>query len=379
MTDVVIAGAGPAGRALAAACAAEGLHTVLVDPAPHAPWRATYALWRDELPELPAEAIAAAPSRATAIGSTSHAIPREYLVVHNAGLRRWLTDPRVEVRTGRVEEAVGGRLGSTVLLAGGRRLATGVVVDAGGARRVLSGGPAPGARAEQTAFGVVLPAAEAARLVPDAGETALFMDWRAAGVTEPSFLYAIPLGEDRVLVEETSLARKPGLGLDVLAGRLRARLAAAGVAEGTRRERVRIPLDLPVARPPGVVPFGVAAGMVHPATGYSLATSVGLAPSVAAAIAEGLRTGPRAATAAARHEIWPPAALAVHRLRKHGLRALRGMPAPAVPEFFELFFGLPAELQRAFTSGRTDPAGTTAAMSELFRRAPWRLRRRLVW
>jgi lycopene beta-cyclase len=53
------------------------------------------------------------------------------------------------------------------------------------------------------------------------------------------------------------------------------------------------------------------------------------------------------------------------------------MPAEAVPEFFDLFFDLPTELQRAFTSGRTDVAGTTAYMATLFRTAPWRLRARL--
>jgi hypothetical protein len=38
--------------------------------------------------------------------------------------------------------------------------------------------PPRGAHAEQTAVGIVLGTTDAERLVPDAGDTALFMDWR---------------------------------------------------------------------------------------------------------------------------------------------------------------------------------------------------------
>ncbi|SFQ49762.1 lycopene beta-cyclase [Amycolatopsis arida] len=379
MSDVVVAGSGPAGWAVAAACAREGLHTVLVDPAPDRHWPATYALWRDELPELPATAVAAAPRRVLAAGTTLAPVARDYLIVDNAGLRAWLTDDRVDVVTGAVRAAHHGPRGATVVLADGRRLATGVVVDATGARRVLTGGPPRGPCTEQTAFGVVLPAADAAALLPDPAGTALFMDWRApAPAADPGFCYVIPLGRDRVLVEETSLARRPGLGLDVLATRLRSRLAAAGITARGTEERVRIPLDLPLPRPDRTVPFGVAAGLVHPATGYSVATSLRLAPLVAAAVAGGLGRGPRAAARAAWHELWPPGALAVHALRRHGLRALRALPPELVPAFFDAFFALPVERQRAFTSERTNPRLVAAAMAALFRPVPWRLRAALT-
>jgi len=81
---------------------------------------------------------------------------------------------------------------------------------------------------------------------------------------------------------------------------------------------------------------------------------------------------------AARHVIWSPAAVVVHGLRRHGLRALLALPPDQVPEFFDLFFGLPAELRRAYLSGRDDVAGTTRAMAALFHAAPWRLRHRFA-
>jgi lycopene beta-cyclase len=377
VVDVLIAGAGPAGWALAGACARLGLDTALADPAPDAPWQATYGLWADEAPDLPASAVAAAPARTLAIAVSEYVIPRQYLVIDNNGLRDAFADNRVEVVTGQVDQVVSGKLGTTVVFDGGRRMAAGVVVDASGAGRALSGGPAKRTTAEQHAVGVVLDVADAERLVPDAGHTALFMDWRRPA-PDPTFLYALPLGGGRVLVEETSLARRPGLGHDVLAARLKARFAGAGIRSGGRTERVRIPLDLPVPRNSAIVPFGVTAGLVHPATGYSLAGSLRLAPLVAKAVADGLAQGPSAASGAARRALWGPRARAVHTLRKRGLNALLGMSCSELPEFFELFFALPVERQRAFTSGREDLTGTAVTMAEIFRRSPGKLRKHLI-
>ncbi len=363
---MVIAGGGPAGRALARACARRGLATVLIDPAPDRRWRATYGLWADEAPSLPTSVVACAPSTTLAFGTGPHVLDRQYLVVDNAGLRDWLSGG-YEVVPGEVSGVEHGRFGSSVRLSDGRVLAAGLYFDASGARP-------KGDRYEQTAFGVVLPAEDAPRLVDDPG-TAVFMDWRGS---DQDFLYVLPLGDGTVLVEETSLARKPGLPLDVLAARLRTRLSAAGLRSRGREERVRIVLDTPVPRRGRTVPFGAAAGLVHPATGYSLATSVRLADPVAAAVGQAWDRGPAEAASAAHRALWPSSARAVHGLRRHGLRALCGMPPELVPVFFDLFFTLPTGLQRAFTGGRDDVSGTAEAMSTLFRMAPRRVRKHLI-
>jgi lycopene beta-cyclase len=151
-----------------------------------------------------------------------------------------------------------------------------------------------------------------------------------------------------------------------------------GLSPDGRQERVRIPLDLPRVRGGRVVPFGVAAGLVHPATGYSLATSLRLAPLVAEALAEGLEHGPPEAAKAAYRQIWTSRARAVHSLRGHGLRALQSMPPAALPQFFELFFALPEDRQRVFTSAREDLPGMAAMMVEIFQYASWDLRVRLI-
>lgn len=361
-----MAGSGPAGWAIADRCARLGLRTTLVAPAPHRPWRQTYGLWFDQAAGLP---LAATATNVAAIATGRHRIERGYGVLDNTAALTALTHPDVEVRTDRLAGVAHGRLGCTVTLTGGGRLAAAVLVDATGAR-------ATGARAEQTAVGVVVSAADAEPVL--GGADALFMDWRHPGGDWPTFLYAVPVGAGRVLLEETSLARRPGLPVRELSARLLERLTLYGIDADGPVERVRFPLDAARPRFDGTVAFGARGGLTHPATGYSVGDALTLAPSVASAIAEGLAHGPRAAARAAHRALWPPAARAVHLARRRGLAALLALPPHHVPEFFELFFQLPAPLQRAYLSGRADLGGTTAAMAALFGSAPWSLRARLV-
>ena len=377
--DVVVVGGGPAGRALAGACAARGLRTALVDPAPRRPWRITYGAFAEELPaDLPEYAVAAR-ARGRAVARTAWDLGWEYAVLDVPGLRRHLDAglAGATVLAGRATR----RTGDGIELADGRRLRAHVVVDAGGHRQpLLPGGPAPAA-AEQTAYGVVVDAATAAPVLGP-GE-ALFMDWTPAGpgATDwPTFLYAIPLGGDRVLLEETSLARRPGLPPAQLCTRLLSRLARAGVAPppDAAVERVHFPVDARRHRSPGALGFGAAAPLVHPATGFSVAAALRLAPAVADALAAHLPGDPGGALAAARRVVWPPAARAVHLLRRRGLEALLRMPPEQVPGFFEVFFALPERHRWAYLTGRDDLGATVAAMNALFGRAGWGLRGRLV-
>ncbi|WP_330274128.1 lycopene cyclase family protein [Lentzea sp. NBC_00516] len=313
--DVVVIGGGPAGRALARACAGEGLHTAIVDRHPHRPWTATYGAWADELPaDTP---IKSASTTVRAYAREEHLIQRTYVVLDNAKLHELPDTVQVLQRP----EAARHTFNAT------------------GARK---------GRAEQTAVGTVIES--------DSTETTL-MDWRGNGDT---FLYTVPLGGNRLLVEETCLAGRPAKPLPELRERLHARLAP-----GEEEERVRFPLDAP--RVAGNA-FGAAAGFVHPATGYSVATSLRLAPLVAAAIK---------ANENPKHVIWPIKARIVHAMRMRGLEALLRFGPDETLDFFEVFFRLEPEHQRAYLSGREDVKGTAAAMLALFRTAPGHLRWKL--
>ncbi|MGL4177049.1 MAG: lycopene cyclase family protein [Dermatophilaceae bacterium] len=385
--DVLVVGGGPAGRALAGACARAGLSTALVDPHPDRPFTATYGCWADELPAGLPSSVVAARARGRAIGHRIHELGWEYAVFDVPALRAHLDAGLgpVDVHAARAAGRVGpGR----VALDGGGELAASVVVDAAGRWQALGAGVGAGLgagdrrriAAEQTAFGVVVSARAAEAVVPQGD--ALFMDWRAHHGEGgwPTFLYGIPLCDDRVLLEETSLARRPGLPVAVLRRRLRARLERHGirVPDDAPTETVRFPVDRPRHDTDGVVGFGAAAPLVHPATGFSIGAALGLAQPVADAVATHLGAGPAAAVAAAQRVVWSPPARVVHGLRRIGLEAMLRMPPAEVPGFFDVFFALPERQRWAYLTGRADLTGTTRTMAGLFASSDWRLRRRLV-
>ncbi len=338
MVNVIVVGGGPAGWALAWACARRGHAVTLVTPGHR--WHATYGMWADETPLLPP----GSQWITTTIRGGHHTLPREYAVLDNDSVLAACAHPNIDVVKAR----------ATTMTATEATLTTGetrhgMVFDATGARR---------GDIEQTAYGVI---------VPEPHEP-VFMDWRQPTDGPATFLYAIPLPDGRTLLEETSLARKPGLGFDELRDRLHARL---GDLTGPV-ERVRFPVDVPPPprRDNGAIRFGAAAGLVHPATGFSVADAFRLAPVVADTIGRGQR--------AVRRVIWPWRARLVYRLRMRGLATLLSLTAAEHEEFFDLFFALPVHHQRAYLSGRTDVIGTAAAMAALFRAAPAHLRRKMI-
>ncbi|HUQ59770.1 lycopene cyclase family protein [Lentzea sp.] len=316
MFDVLVIGGGPAGRALARACAQEGLSTAIVDRQPERVWTATYGAWADELPH--GTPIKATSSVVRVYAREEHLIPRTYVVLDNARLHE---------------------LPDTVTVLP-RPVEARYTFNATGARK---------GRAEQTAVGTVIES--------DSTETTL-MDWRNGD----TFLYTVPLGDNRVLVEETCLAGRPATPLGELRRRLHTRLTP-----GAEEERVRFPLDAPKA---DGLAFGASAGFIHPATGYSVATSLNLAPKVAQAVKAG--EDPQ-------RVIWSRKARVVHAMRRRGLEALLRMDTEETRDFFEIFFQLDANHQRAYLSGREDVKGMMAAMLALFGAAPRGLRAKLIF
>lgn len=358
-TEVVIAGAGPAGLAVAAACAAAGLRTVLVAPAVR-PWPQTYGLWADQLADV-LPALGLDPARAADIAidtlvrtaaSGQHYLGRGYARLRNDVIHRALLDRFTahggEVRPGRVI----GLDECRVVLADGDTV-TGVVLDARG-----SSGPGT---AQQRAWGEIVDATAAADLVPSS--TALLMDWTALPGDPPAFLYGLPMDDGRTLLEATSLAARPPEPLPALRARLHRLLTERGMVPLADAERVAIPLDA-MPRRGSAVPVGAAAGLVHPATGYSVAASLRLGPQVAAALAAG--GGPvaaRQAVRSARNRV-------TAGLLQVGLEALLPLNAAETDRFFAAFFGLPPGNWAAYLDVGSAPGDVAAAMTRVFRGLP---------
>ena len=373
--DVLIAGAGPAALAAAAACVGAGLSTVLVAPDPDAAWPNGYAAWVDEIVDPVLADCQAARWSAVEVRfgiGDANPIQRAYQRVDNVALRAALLArcgamPRLPASVRAVAHDTGG---STVDTDDGP-LRAAVFVDATGPQSALVDRTGVATRF-QAAWGELVDTDDLDPAVPR------FMDFTpAAGAhASPSFLYALPLGGSRWLVEETSLVRAPAMPFALLRERLHARLAASGVRVRAVHgvERVRIPMNTPVPSPQRTVAFGAAAAMVHPSTGYSLARSLATAPALAAAIARGLHDSPAAASQAAWDVIWPAARRRQRALHLYGAEVVSGLDQADTAAFFRAFFALPPETVRGWLADELPVERLAVAMARMFPHLPARLR-----
>jgi lycopene beta-cyclase len=226
----------------------------------------------------------------------------------------------------------------------------------------------------QTAYGIVVDE-------PPAGfdrHAVTLMDLRPlpGPGPHPTFCYVVPV-TGGWLVEETVLAARPPVPPDLLRTRLGARIGpdGAAVVDGARAvERVTIAMGgAPPSRRQPIVAFGAAAGYTHPATGFSVATSLRAAPRVAAAIAEGGADAARTWDA-----VWTPSMRWTRRLHDYGLEVLLGLDARQLATFFDAFFDLPVATWAPYLRVDATPQQVSRTMTAVFRRLPWSMRRRLV-
>jgi lycopene beta-cyclase len=366
VTDVLVLGSGPAGLLAARACGLEGLSVVLMSPDPDAPWAPHYGLWDDELLLLPGALTAKRWPGTDVIGDRTHELARGYALIDNARTQAaWRADAEeagVRFERGSAADAP----------------AAGVIVDATGWPPKL----APRGT-EPTVWQVAL----GWRIRTDAhpyGDRMRLMDFTPRGGGRPArdtatFLYAMPFGPDDVFVEETQLIGPP-MDFDELRARMEARLAADGVRvrEIVAEERCVIPMDpgRPTLSPP-IVPFGAAAAMVHPTSGYLLPRSAVAAPRLAAALAAN-RGDPDRAARAAWSAIWSWDDVTRNALQRFAARFLLKLSPEEVRAFFDVFFDCPPWVAKAFLSNVAPARDVAQAMSAVFGAVDWSTRVRMA-
>jgi lycopene beta-cyclase len=362
---------------------------VVVAPDPDAAWTATYAAWIDDLVDLGSvhagltDAVVWAHRWPGVVvhGARRHDVQRPYGLLANDTLRTALaaahTGPRMAASARRVRHHT---WGSRVDLDDGGSVEARLVVDARGSRRQ------PG-DAAQVAYGLVVDAASVADSVrPDLlADPCVLMDWRPVPgretETAPAFLYVLRRPDGTVLVEETSLAGRPPADQRLLRDRLTGRAGLDLTDQAVHVEHVHIPVGVPVPRPHGsLVPFGAAAGYVHPATGYSVAASLRAAPRVADAICRSLvaSSSPDDLAAATWDAVWPTALRRTRALQDFGLAALLRLDASATAAFFDAFFDSAVEDWAPYMRVDADPGEVMRVMRRVFADVPWRVRRSLA-
>ncbi len=376
--DIGILGSGPAALAIAAACARRGASVALISPAPESPWKPNYCLWADELPRAMEDLVEQLwPEVCVATPWGNRVLERPYVKLDTRGLQGFLWDT---LRTGSLcvtsDRATGldHREGETrVHGEDGSISRVRVVIDASGAgsrfiKRVHQRAPA-----FQTAFGLMLRAPDH-RFDPSRMVLMDFGEPSSSASDPPSFLYVLPLGEDRLFVEETSLARRPAMRLDLLRARLESRLAGLGLGECERlsEEHCSIPMGLGLPAPrQALVPFGAAGAMVHPASGYLISRVLRHADPVAESILAGLALDdPALAIASGNATLWPRPQRSVWEIYGFGLETLVSMSATEIARFFDTFFQLPTHAWSGFLSGTLSPSRLAVVMTQLFGSLP---------
>lgn len=368
---VIVAGAGPAGLSLARRLAERGLAVEVHAPNPRAPWSASFGVWKESVEEadLGDSVIARFEKpRVVTPEGRSFDLQQLYLRLDTERLQNHLISKAMEAGVRLVQKTHNQR---TLTSTG-----TSLAVDATGV-----GLAAARFDAYQSAFGLWIDVPTSASLP----HPMTLMDFRGSGMKTPSFLYAMressSEGMDRLFVQETVLASKQPYALSELRSRLHRRLESLGLstAQTVSEERCIIPMgrDLPTSAF-AVLPFGAAAGMVHPATGYQLATCLNLSHQVGEAIFESRRLGTEAAGRAALSTMWPTERRRSWELYRWSASALTEMNQREMGDFSEAFFSVSTDSWFGFMQGTLSPNQILRVLARVFLHGSTRLKLRLL-
>lgn len=244
-------------------------------------------------------------------------------------------------RTGTQVEAL---LPDAVILAGGERIAARGVIDARGPAGAASGLTLGWQKFVGIEFAAASPEPDCATV----------MDATVVQLDGYRFVYVLPLGPARVLVEDTYYSDTPALDEEAVAGRVRALAAERGLlGDELRRERGVLPILLggdperfwPASDP--IPRLGLRGGFFQPTTGYSL----GLALQTALDLAD--QPGPLDTAALAR---WSRGRFLAHWQRGRFYRMINRMMFHAGrPDqrwrVLQHFYRLPPDLIARFYAG----------------------------
>ncbi|KAK9805848.1 hypothetical protein WJX73_007733 [Symbiochloris irregularis] len=389
MVELLIAGGGPSGLAVAERVSQAGFRVCIVDPTPLGVWPNNYGVWIDEFAAMGLDDCIECvwPQAKVYLDSTPEGekeLHRPYGRVDRPKLKRKLLERcirnGVKFHKGLVDSVEHRDTFSCMRCQDGTQLEGRMVLDATGHARKLIEFDKKFDPGYQAAYGII---AEVDSHPFDL-DSMLFMDWRdehtaddpemrEANRRTPSFLYAMPFSADRVFLEETILVSRPAVPYQDLKKRLEKRLAHLGITvKGVEEEEYcLIPMGGVLPRlPQRVLGIGGTGGMVHPSTGYMVSRMLGAAPVLADAVVEALsrasdkavdsRKPPGAQSAqeaeelsaSVWHAIWPVERIRQREFFTFGMDVLLQLDLRQTREFFTSFFSLSDYHWQGFLSAR---------------------------
>eukprot|EP00979_Chaetoceros_neogracilis_P001155 scaffold197_cov268-Chaetoceros_neogracile.AAC.70 len=176
-------------------------------------------------------------------------------------------------------------------------------------------------------------------------------------VNAPTFMYAMPLENNQIFFEETSLVGRPAVSFQECKDRCFTRLEHLGikVLDIEEEEFCYIPMGGPLpAKDQRVIAFGGASAIVHPSTGYNLCRNMMASGDVAKAITEGLKdesVNLDKVSGAAYHAMWSPSNIRQRNFAVFGGEFLMKQKVEGLRGFFDGFFRLPLESWSGFLAG----------------------------
>ncbi|KAK3288595.1 hypothetical protein CYMTET_3931 [Cymbomonas tetramitiformis] len=379
--DVVVVGCGPAGLSIAAALADQGLQVGLV--APDRPFVNNYGVWLEEFKALGLEDALlntyddvlvwfdeSDPAEGIGLGRQYGRVGRKELrdvllarckeggVRYHAALVDVLENFE---ESGEVHKPKDASTTSMLHCDDGFDITSRLVVlSTGHNREMVQYESNDSPYGWQTAYGIEIKMPDH----PFPENKAVFMDFRQSDPEiedgsmwrVPSFLYVLPTDKDTFFLEETCLAARVQVPFDELKRRLLRRLLRMGLSvepsQIVEEEASWIPLGgpLPISQQRNVA-FGAAAGLVHPASGYSIVNTMSRAQPVAKAIAEELKNGTaQEAADAAWRVLWSNENRRQMAFHQVGMELIMALRLDTLREFFDTFFKLPRKYWQGFLS-----------------------------
>ncbi|CAB9526327.1 Capsanthin/capsorubin synthase, chromoplastic [Seminavis robusta] len=188
--------------------------------------------------------------------------------------------------------------------------------------------------------------------------------WRQSNqddeIKQPTFNYVMPLSQDVIFLEETSLVANPAMSFEECKRRLTERMKSQNVeiTEILEEEFCYIPMGggLPRAGQ-RIVPIGAASGLVHPSTGYQVGRALSSNLDVAEQIVAELNNknneslDPDAAAARILGRIWTPEAIRQRSFAVFGGEFFMSLNVNQLKHFFAGFFRLDPSMWGGFLAG----------------------------
>ncbi|MBK17207.1 MAG: lycopene cyclase [Prochlorococcus sp. SP3034] len=392
--DILILGSGPAALCLASELASQKLSIKCISKrSPYDKWANTYGIWASELEDLGLESLLSHRWSDTVSffgdglnNSGNNATKHKYdyglidreafqneLLKKCEGIK-WLNETAIEIST--IKKY------SEVLCKSGLRLKSRLVIDASGHKSSFIKRPFSKEVAQQAAYGIVGKFSSP----PVNKNQFVLMDYRSDHLNEnelleaPSFLYAMDLGNDVFFVEETSLANYPALSKEFLRTRLQNRLKKKGVLikDIFHEEDCLFPMNLPLpSKNQGILAFGGAASMVHPASGYMVGSLLRRAPLLAQKLKIYLNNPELSSIELARKGwdiLWPSELIQRHKLYQYGLKRLMSFDEKMLRSFFLNFFQLSTKEWSGFLTNTLPLPKLIFVMSKMFIKSPLKIK-----